>query len=349
MSTVCFAYRPEVLPPGSNLSGRPEIFEKLRSHDIDPVISLGAESAFSGDGLRVFDLATDPDEHVVVERAIAIDALGLIVNRLDRSIRYAELPAGTVLPTMINENATRSLAYRKTRVWADLFSPLNLGIPTQLVQSARGIDYFLARHPDRQVVVKPDAGTNSRGVQVVDRDDLHQIFQDNPDWMGKQILQPALDFTWPFPPGIRAYDRASQDAFESLNQPGVRKELRIYGFHDPVTTTLFPVARAFEGEEQWFFVDPETVPGPLYEAARLAISRAAELTDARAVYGAFDAGYGLPPADPNVKDADPDWQAIEFNGKAPYLIGYDKHAGVADRLRDLFVNQIYQTIGEGQK
>jgi hypothetical protein len=56
------------------------------------------------------------------------------------------------------------------------------------------------------------------------------------------------------------------------------------------------------------------------------------------MFGAVDYGYG------SIDGGAPEWAAIEINGLAPYMIGYDKHAEVADRLRDLFADQILATI-----
>jgi hypothetical protein len=73
------------------------------------------------------------------------------------------------------------------------------------------------------------------------------------------------------------------------------------------------------------------------------IARAAELSGASALYGTVDYGYG---SDGIV---DSGWRAIEFNGKMPYLIGYNKHAGIADILRNELADQITATAaGHGK-
>jgi hypothetical protein len=79
------------------------------------------------------------------------------------------------------------------------------------------------------------------------------------------------------------------------------------------------------------------VPYYVLESTKLAMGLTAEVTSARAVLGTVDWGYGT------IGSEAPHWAAIELNAKAPYVIGYDKHAGVADRLRDLLADQIQAT------
>jgi hypothetical protein len=111
----------------------------------------------------------------------------------------------------------------------------------------------------------------------------------------------------------------------------------VYGFHSPAGTDVFPVARAIEAGDQWFFVDPESLPNLVIEGTRKAIARAAEISGAQALFGTIDYGYG------SSGDDEPDWHVIEFNGRMPYMVGYDTHVGVADILRENFATQIHAT------
>jgi hypothetical protein len=338
MSIATFAYRPETLPPNLNLSGRPQIFEKLQDRDVEPTVSLLAEVAFQGADIHVYDLGTDGAEETVVNgRAIPLDTVGVIINRIGRSIKMDLLPEGMQLPPMINENKTRSLAFRKHRAHDEVLAPLGISIPTVLATTGTGIDAFMAVHHRGSFIVKPDSGTNSEGIQKVARGDVPKLFRDNPNLFGKNVIQPAYDFTHAFPGSLRAYDAASQEAFDGWSNSDVTKEMRVYGFASPAGTTVFPVGRAIHEGDQWFFIDPESVPQHVLESSRQAMVKTAEITSARAVLGTVDWGYG------NVGNEAPGFHAIELNAKAPYVIGYDKHAGVADHLRDLLADQIQAT------
>ena len=236
---------------------------------------------------------------------------------------------------MINENETRSLAHHKDRAGREVLEPLGIGIPTILAATPDEVAVFAAAHAAEQFVVKPDSGSNSVGVQKVAKAELAELFRTRPDLLGTQIVQPAGDFTHPFPLEVQPYDPQSRADFDGWAKSDATKELRVYGFHSPQGTATFPVARAIkDGVDHWFFVDPESVPPRLRERTAAAMRRVADITAAAAVYGTVDYGYGKWGAQA------PDWHAIELNGKAPYLIGYDKHAGVADKLRDLFAAQI---------
>jgi len=334
---VCLSYRADELPAGGNLSGREQLFDMLRGYDLQPVVSLGAEGAYQGDQLRVHELLSEQVAGAAGQ--VALQGVGLIVNRLDRSIKKDRLDQPQLLPPMINENTMRSLAFRKHRTNDEVLAPLGINIPTALVVSPEVVGNFLDTHQADEYVVKPNSGTNGRGVQRLDGASVRRLFAEQPDLYDKQIVQPAYDFQAAFPAGLRPYDAASAEAFEGWNRPGVNKELRIYGFHSPQQTTTFPVGRAIHGEaDQWFFVDPESVPARLLERTAAAMRLAAEVSGSAAVLGTVDFGYGV------LGDQAPDWRAIELNGKAPYVLGYDKHAGVADALRTQLAAQIAETV-----
>ena len=60
----------------------------------------------------------------------------------------------------------------------EVFEPLGLAIPTTLVSSGEDIETFLAKHPAELLMVKPNTGTRSRGIQQVRREELQQLFAD---------------------------------------------------------------------------------------------------------------------------------------------------------------------------
>lgn len=334
---VCLSYRADELPTGGNLSGREQLFGMLRDYDLRPVVSLGAEGAYQDDQLRVHELLRE--QVIGAAGQVALSGVGLIVNRLDRSIKKDQLDRPELLPPMINENAMRSLAFRKHRADAEVLAPLGINIPTALAASPEAVRGFLDVHRANEYVVKPNSGTNGNGVHRVDGAGVWRLFAERPELYGKQIVQPAYNFRAAFPSSLRPYDAASAEAFEGWNRPGVDKELRIYGFHSPEQTTTFPVGRAIQGGvDQWFFVDPESVPARLLERTAAAMQLAAEVSGSAAVLGTVDFGYGT------LDDQSPDWRAIELNGKAPHVIGYDKHVGVAGALRTQFAAQIAETV-----
>lgn len=338
-NSVVFAYRHE-LPgnnqSGNNLPGRPEIFSKLRRRDLDPIVTLHAEDAFTEAGVESITLY-GPEERVQALEKFALEEVGVIINRLDRSIKKDLLPNAALLPPMINENETRSLAFHKMRVHSEVLNPLGLAMPTRLINSELDIEEFLDDNSGPSFIVKPDNGTNSKGIIKVSRDDVHGLLNEHPDIAGKHIIQPAYDFTLQFPKDVRPYDSASTDGFEKWNVADQTKEMRIYGFRSPAGIEVFPAARAINNGDQWFFVDPDSLPYKIVEGTAQAISKAAEVSGALALFGTVDYGFG------GVGDEEPDWYAIELNARMPYMVGYDKHAGVADVLREHFADQILAT------
>lgn len=64
----------------------------------------------------------------------------------------------------------------------------------------------------------------------------------------------------------------------------------------------------------------------------------ASISGAASLHGTVDYGYGAPQCETPV------WSAIELNGKAPYLLGHDKHKKIAETLRTLFSDQIAETV-----
>jgi hypothetical protein len=345
MNTVLFAYREAELPPGPNLAGRPQIFDKLRQRELDPVISLLAEAAFTETGVTVHELEVGESETAGPSQNREVDELGLIVNRIGRSIKYDLLPEGANLPPMINENKTRSLAHRKHRMHDEVLEPLGIAIPTRLVTSIEDIEEFLAEQGVDEYVVKPDGGSESKGVQQLPAVRIADLFAANPDWMEekKQIIQPAYDFTLPFPEHIRPLDIPSTGDFEGWSSSDAIKELRVYGFHSPAGTVVYPVARAMKQGDHWFFMDPESLPQALLAVSRQAIAKVAEIADAPAVLGTVDIGYGTLPGHA------PEWRAVEVNAKQPNVVGYNRHPGVADHLRELLANQIHATVESNRR
>lgn len=338
---VQFAFREEVLPETrtpNNMPGLPQIFVKLSERDLRPAVSTYAENAFTSTGV---ELSTQPgeDSSFQYDGPVELEDIGVIVNRIGRSVKMNELP-GISLPPMINENATRSLAHYKIRAHHEVLAPLGIAIPTALPETPSDVDEFLAMRGTDKVVVKPNSGTNSEGVQIIEPSTAKKLFADDPTMWGKQLLQPAYDFTRPLPSDLRPYDAASIEEFEGWRNAPVPKELRVYGFHSPTGTDVFPVARAIKEGDNWFFVDPGSVPATVIENTQAAISRAAEVSGAAALFGTVDYGFAI-----GDTEVGPDWHAIELNARMPYLIGYDKHLEVADQLRELLADQILATSG----
>src|SRR5882757_1120317 len=102
---VTFAYRGEMPPsdaPGNNLPGRAEIFAKLQARELRPVISLHAEKAFTASGVEAHRLVAADELELI--GAIALQEVGVLVNRFDRSIKKDRLPHQALMPHTINEN-----------------------------------------------------------------------------------------------------------------------------------------------------------------------------------------------------------------------------------------------------
>jgi hypothetical protein len=339
MNTVVFAHRKSELAPSSLLPGKMELFSKLEDRDIRPVISLNAESAFDENSIEAHELTGESATRSI--GAIALEDVDVIVNRLDRSVKNSDLPVNWVnaaVPT-INENKLRSLVFRKHEMQEKVFDPLNLGIPGVLVETPLDAALFTEQHPSNEYIVKPTSGTFSKGVMRLSADEAVSFFCDDKEKLGKTLIQPAYDFTHAFPSSFEAYDQEASQDFETWSSSRVTKELRMYGFYTPDKTDILPVARAMNGQDNWFFVNPESLPEKLFTDTRNVLSRAAELTASRAIYGALDIAYGT-----TSNKIDPDFHIVEFNGRMPYLIGYDKHASVADKLRDMKADQIQRVI-----
>jgi hypothetical protein len=252
---------------------------------------------------------------------------------------------GSILPALpdawqaaakptINENEMRSLAFRKARVQSEILEPLGLGLPTKQLQSVEDIALFAHENPSSLYVVKPNSGSGSKNVYVVSAEQaMAQLVTTVAET--DMIIQPYYDFTRPFDTSIKPYDTLSNEAFEGWSKSETVKEFRMYAFYGPHTRLLFPVARAMEDRvDHWFFVDPESIPEKVYADTEQVIMKAAESVGSRAVYAALDFGYGGPDGQK------PDYHIVELNGKMPYLIGSDKHKGVASTLRQHFADQL---------
>lgn len=330
---VLFAYNAG-LHTSKLLPGRPELFDMLTERGLSPVVSEGAEHAFHGTEVDAEELTRQNG----VEAARALGSLTLhneikvIVNRADRSLKLTDMPP------MINENATRSLGHRKWDSQRKVLDPLGIGIPTTLITSGEDIDAFLTAHAAPKMIAKPQIGTFGKNVERLARDTVPERFAENPKWRNNYLLQPAYDVTIPLPSAIRPYDTAAREAFETGNQKDIRKELRMYGFYGHGQAEVFPVGRAFkDGKDHWFFVDPDTVPEEVHDGAKAAVTKAAEVSGAMAVLGATDYIYG------SAAGEDPAWGVVELNLRTPYLVGYEHHAGAANRLHTMFADQIART------
>lgn len=314
------------------LPGREALFELLQERDIVPVHALGAEEAFAAETLTVtHGNGTRTD--------ISYSQAGALINRSGRSLKYAQIPvAQEVLPPMINENATRSLAWRKDQMHDRVLAPFGIAIPTVLATDADALSAFTTAHPSSKVMVKSRHNALSAPAQSVPQQELCDMFADQPDMYGTRIVQPQYDFSIPLPSAIRPYSAGVAEHFALHAAAPAMKEVRMYTFHSPQQTDTFPVGRVLQdGEDHWFFVDPESVPGDLSEKAQAAIQKAAAISGAVAMYGTVDFGYG------QLDGGAPEWRAIELNGLTPYLLGYDKSPAVAHTVHSMYADQITAT------
>lgn len=344
LTVACFAYRSSRLCI-SNLPDPEGLVRELVQRDIQVVLSGDAESAFDTTTGEVKGSAVDAQGQAFGrQRTISSDSLGVIVNCVNRSFDMAQMPSA--LPPVINKNTTRSLAYRKHRVDQEVLRPILQGgmrIPTWFIETAADLDAMRSESTSSRFFFKPTNGSNSRGTQDVGRSSIDQTFLTNPELYGNVIAQPTLDFTIPFPSSIRAFSDRHKEGFIGWSSSAREKELRVYGFHSPAGVDVFPVARAItrdqsgERVDNWFFVDPQTIPEQVLDGTRSVIGRAAEVSGATALYGTVDFGYC------QAEGVGPGWRAIELNARFPYLIGYDKDKEVGRTLRSRFADQISAT------
>jgi hypothetical protein len=339
MSTeAIFSYRGSQPKLGGNLSGLPQLFSLLQDRDVIPFISLEGEQAFQEEGINVHEMRVDASI-VAAEGLLQYGQAGTLINRLNRTLDYDRLPPSVELPSMINENASRDITNEKHAVYERVLRPFNIGIATMLLTPDVDVGQFIDENMSEFYMLKPNRGSGGKGLETIARDDLLRIEAAGFD--GSMIIQPMYDFTGRLPAGLKQYDAASTDLFEDVKGSSASKELRVYGFHNAERTDVFAVGRAItEGTDDWFFIDPDTVEPDVFLKTQEAIRHTAHLTGALKMYGALDFGYGGLAGDENK------WHAIELNSKQPYLIGYDKHAGVAHRLRSLFADQISSPIAE---
>lgn len=343
MKTALFAHSKESLPQKTLMPGKPELFAKLAERDIEGLVSLSGEAAFSDTAVETSALVDDYSFRKVGARSL--DQVGIIVNRLDRVFKLEAMPQTWLdadVP-IVNKNELRSLAYRKHRMHDEVFAPLGIGMPTKLIDSVADAALFIEENIADAYIAKPTSGTFSKGVEKVARADVVSFFAgiENP---GTMILQPAYDFTVPFERALQPYDKKAEADFDTWARSNATKELRMYGFYAHGATDVFPVARAMNGEDNWFFVNPESVPEALRATTHAVLARTALLSGSSSIYGALDIAYGS-----KTTDEAPSYEVVEFNGRMPYMIGYDKHAAVADLLRDKFADQIQQSVYDTDK
>ena len=338
---VCVSYGGEIPADYQNRGNIPDLHQLhagLLEHDLQLVLSAGAEAAYHDK--YVTARAVDPELGALTSPTdIALDEVGVVLNRINRSFKRGVLPAPHAMPATVNENETRSLAHRKHRAHNEVLEPLGLAMPTLLVSNAEQIDEFLAQHNAAEMILKPTSGMNGSHIQRVARHAVHKTIASLEELKGNEgyVLQPAYDFTMPFPRGLRSFDQQARESFDACAQSTVPKELRIYGFHSPTFTTTFPVGRLVDKGDHWFFVDPESVPTELLAGTAKAIAKVAAVSGAAAVYGTVDYGYGTDATHP------PDWRAIELNARLPYLIGPDKHTTVSRLVHNLLTDQLVDT------
>lgn len=350
MNKVLFSFKSEAVPSNkSTLPNKAELFEKLRERDLEPVVSLQGEAAFDEQGVQTHELMGEADTRALGHTGL--EKVGLIVNRLDRMFRVNESTGknGQPLPYLpeawqaagvpkINENAMRSLAFRKERVQREIFEPLGLGMPTQLIENSIDAIVFAYENPAEEYVIKPNSGSGGKGVVTVSATELARESSALTDG-ASMIIQPKYDFSRGMHPALRPYDAMSAEAFDAWSKSDVMKELRTYVNLSPTKLTMLTVGRAIKDDiDYWFFVDQDSVPQEVFDDAESAVRLAAQETNSPAITAAIDSGYG------SLNGEAPAHHIIEFNGRMPYLMGYDKHAGVADKLRENYADQIADTI-----
>jgi len=342
MKTALFSYPGDKVPSGGMLPGKDDLFRKLQERDIDPRVSFQAENAFADGVVDTHHLVGESGSRHAGN--VALENVGVIVNRLDRSFRLDDLPEPWQegMPPVENNNTLRSLAFRKNRVQAELLEPLGLGMPTSLIEAPADVDAFLESVVADEYIIKPTSGTFSKGIERVAKNQVATYFRDHPDQLGKVIIQPAYNFGLKIPDSIHPYDALAREDFDAVAKSDMIKEFRVYGMYSPEKTIVFPVLRGIkDGTDNWAAVDPESFPAHVLKDAQDVVERAAHLTGSRAIYAALDVGYG------QLDNAEPQFQQIEFNGRMPYLLGKDKHVAAANVLRDHFADQIAASARSG--
>lgn len=338
--TICFALGKNNVERSRLLPYRAKLIEKLAERGVASVV------AHSYDGDQPYDFMSEVDvwqpafdnlgkmRVTSLGRTVLSESMDAVVNY------YRTLSAPAHLP-VINKGAVRRYGLDKAKAFTDIFVPLDLGISTFSAKNKADVVLALDTIESSRVVVKPIAGISGKGVVICERHELHDwAAKITPDDSKPYIVQPYVDFTQSFPSMMKPYTTAEREHYEELSATGRSKELRMYSFYSSQGIDCFPVARASAqgdrhmGEDNWFFVDPESVPSILVDDSTRVISRLAALTNAKSIYAATDWGYGA------IDGADPAWSLIETNVRTPYLLGYDKHSEVADMVHELFAMHI---------
>lgn len=338
---VCFAYGKNI-GPNTLMPGRPELTKKLAQVGIDSVVthSNGGKDKYDfSDTVTGWQAAyTNGQMHLHNPKTISVgESVGVVINHY-RTFSEQAAP-------LINEGSVRRYGLSKALADEELFSPLGLGIPTHKVTSEEEA-HQTAAQLGGTLVVKPSAGTFGNGVAIIERGDVADWAKAvDPEKGFNHVMQPFFDFTVPFPAEMKPYTADERERFDAHNAPGRVKELRMYAFTSPSGASYFPIVRASDtGNDRiqnsnWFFVDPDTVPSAVYENSAKVVDRLSRMTGATAMYIACDWGYGS--AHPS---HDPDWQLVEANLRTPYLLGYDKHPDIAERLHTTFTGHIIDTV-----
>lgn len=340
MSAIVFAHRneaPHVYSEGY-LAGIEPVFGQLQAAGIEVVQTSNAEAAFTDQ--NVIGLTHNQGERN--QRSLPHEQVGGIVNVLHRNVKLELLPESQRAP-WINQNNVRTLGYHKQMMHDQVLLPLGLGIPTVLADSKPAVESFLAQQSTDSFIAKLNRGAGTNSTQILDRQQINAELTSQ-EWQEKpRVLQPAFDFTRPFPNSIRAYDTTAQENFNTFSNGDTVKEMRMYCFQALGETAVFPVGRNMGEGPNWFFVDPESLPEKLAEETARIATQVGAVTDTKSLYSAVDFGYGA------MGSEDADWHVIEGNIRSPHMILEKAHAGVAMVLRKLFAEQLIITADQANK
>lgn len=324
---ACIAFGKNNAETPKLLPDRAFLLNELRRQGIKIVASKGERQAYNlEDGwVKAAELNIDESDKFYMGQPKELE-LGRIGVVHARCAKLGDLQ--DILP-VVNRANVRKLGSDK------LFAYNLLKDGTDLIPTYEFSDNLADRISSERVIQKPLDGTFARGVQLVSKEDI--VFQE------RSIFQPYVDSRIPFPSTIKPIDHNEADRFNSLNT-NRPKEVRIYGFLSGDNIEMFPVARAgaegadFLSEDNWFFIDPDTLDPEIYDSSSNTFKEIAQKTGSVGIYGCIDKVYG------SYDQEKPRWHTLELNLRTPYMIGSEHHSGVSKELRKLFARQISSIV-----